>query len=73
MTKECTNIKRILSYLMYCDFAGETGGQPNMYNACQSNPCLNGAACQPFVNGFEYKCNCINSWSGQRCDTSRLC
>ena len=48
----------------------ETGARPNRYNACQSNPCLNGGSCQPFANGFGFKCNCLITWSGIRCQTS---
>lgn len=33
---------------------------------CDSNPCLNGAACQDLFNAFN--CSCVDGWSGRRCD-----
>lgn len=42
-----------------------------MINYCTSNPCENGATCQPVWNG--YTCRCPNGISGTNCDTVDHC
>ncbi|KAK7104975.1 hypothetical protein V1264_019607 [Littorina saxatilis] len=37
---------------------------------CTSNPCSNGAACQPDVTNTTFTCTCRAGWEGQRCAKS---
>ena len=40
------------------------------FNACQNDPCLNGAGC---VNAADtYACNCVGSFSGQNCESKSI-
>ena len=39
----------------------------SLVNACNNNPCLNGATCQS--NGNSYTCTCAQFYSGTNCQT----
>lgn len=39
-----------------------------MYDACQTNPCYNGARCIPSNHHFGWKCICPEGFTGSRCE-----
>lgn len=38
-----------------------------LFQACDSNPCLNGGTCLEEAGG-KYSCQCAIGWKGDRCD-----
>ena len=39
----------------------------SFFQACDSNPCLNGGTCYEEAGGH-YSCRCMSGWKGERCE-----
>ena len=40
----------------------------SFFQACDSNPCLNGGKCIDMTNG-KYSCDCADGWKGDQCES----
>ena len=62
--KKTTTFQRILAYMLTCHFFLEI-------DPCAKVSCLNGGNCQS-LEGGKFECACLEGFTGEYCETSKL-
>ena len=69
-TKHCEEVGDGVNFLCVCEDRYSGTYCSEFFDACDSTPCRNGAACSPTGEkgaGQGYECSCATGWSGVDC------